>query len=37
MFEMDGVELKFDEDALERVADLAIERKTRRQRSESHT
>ena len=25
---MDGVELKFDEDALERVADLAIERKT---------
>ena len=26
--EMDGVELKFDEDALERVADLAIERKT---------
>ena len=28
LFEMDGVELKFDEDALERVADLAIERKT---------
>ena len=28
LFEMDGVELRFDEDALERVADLAIERKT---------
>ncbi len=28
LFEMDGVELDFDEDALEEVADLAIERKT---------
>jgi len=28
LFEMDGVELSFEQDALERVADLAIERKT---------
>ncbi|MFT4235096.1 MAG: ATP-dependent Clp protease ATP-binding subunit ClpX [Microbacterium sp.] len=28
MFEMDGVELDFDEDALRAVADLAVERKT---------
>ncbi|MDY4443004.1 MAG: ATP-dependent Clp protease ATP-binding subunit ClpX [Butyricicoccus sp.] len=28
LFEMDGVELVFDDDALERVADIALERKT---------
>jgi ATP-dependent Clp protease ATP-binding subunit ClpX len=28
MFELDGVELDFDEDALRSIADLAVERKT---------
>ena len=28
LFELDGVELSFDEDALEKIADIALERKT---------